>query len=70
MYRHQCKNKINSNEDAVSLEETNNATTVGPGKYNIAETQDKDFLMACMDMFKDLEKEVNNTINEIYENTV
>lgn len=34
-----------------------NLTTLGTKKYNIAETQDKDFKIAIMNMLKDLKDE-------------
>lgn len=37
----------------MSLSEPSNPTTVGPEKFNIANTQDTDFKITIMNIFKD-----------------
>lgn len=53
----------------MSSIEPSNPTTLWPEKCNIAESQDKNFKIAIMDMIKVCKEDINKSINEIYENT-
>lgn len=46
----------------------NNAATVYSKDCNMAETNDNNFKIAAMNMFKLLKEYMNESINEIYEN--
>lgn len=41
---------------------------MGSEKYNLAETQDKDFRLAIRNMFKDLKEAMHKYLNEDHEN--
>lgn len=68
MPRHQHKNTINSNQYNTTSLEPNSPTTPGPEKCNTAKAQDNDFNRAIMNMNRDLNTDMKNSINEIYEN--
>lgn len=53
MSRHQHKTQTLIAKTMHPAEPTN-PTRVGPRKFNIAESQDKDFKIAIMNVFKDL----------------
>lgn len=69
MSRHQYRNTVNNSQDKMSLPEPSSMTTVDPVKCNKAEAQDKDFEIGFMNVMKDIEKAMNNSINKINENT-
>jgi hypothetical protein len=53
MPRHPQKNRVNNSQDNMSPSEPSNPTTVGPEKYNTAETQNKDFKIAFNEYVRD-----------------
>lgn len=69
MSRHQYRYTVNNSQDKMSLPEPSITTTVDPEKCNMAEAQDKDFEIGFMNVMKDTEEDMNNSINKINENT-
>lgn len=56
-------------QDNMHHPEACDPTGLGPEKWNIAKSQDKDFKVALMHMFKDLKDNMNKFLKEVWENT-
>lgn len=67
--RHQNKNKIINTQENMSVPETTNSTTIGPGKSCIVKPQDKEFKRDLMNIFKDLKEYMNKYLNSACKNT-
>lgn len=64
MPRSWCKNTKVDIQDSGPPPEVSNPTTVFPEKRNLEETQNMDFKIAMMTMFKDLKDHMNKYLNE------
>ena len=65
----QSQNTNMNNQDNMLPVEATSAITIGPEKYNLAETQDMHFQRAIMNMSKDFKKGVELMPNRSCENT-
>lgn len=64
----QQMNKNMNDQDNKPSPEASNPTAEDPEKSNIAEAQDRDFKIAIRNMFNDLKKDLNKSLNEVHEN--
>ena len=53
-----------NNQDNMPPVEATSAITIGPEKYNLAETQDMHFQRAIMNMSKDFKEDMKNCLNK------
>lgn len=65
----QSQNTNMNNQDNMLPVEATSAITIGPEKYNLAETQDMHFQRAIMNMSKDFKEGVELMPNRSCENT-
>lgn len=56
-------------KDYILPPEVSNTTVTGPEKSSLAKSQDKDYKIAIMNMFKDFKKDMNKSLNEVCANT-
>jgi hypothetical protein len=68
MFRLQSEKIINNSQDAMSSFNPSNPiqSSAGPEKSNVAETPNKDFKVAFVNMSKDLKGDMNKFNNEIF----
>lgn len=59
-----------SSQDNMPPLEANSPIEIGLEKDNSAETQDKDFKTAIMNMFKDFKGDINKYLSKKHENIV
>jgi hypothetical protein len=64
-----CKNRSNRNRGYLASSEQNSPTIASPGYNIIPEKQDMDLKSLLMMMMEDFKKEMNNSLQEIQENT-
>ena len=70
MAKGKCKNYTNRNLEHWASSEPSIPTTTSPGYPNIPEKQDSDLKSYLMMVGEDFKKGINNSLNEIYDNTV
>lgn len=58
-----------NNQNNVSPAEARNPIVTCPEERNLAETQDKDYIIAIILMFKDFNKYINKCLNKDHDNT-
>ena len=69
MAKGKCKNLTNRKQDHSASSEASMPTTVSPGYPNTPEKQDTDLKSYLMIVAEDFKKGINNSLNEIQENT-
>jgi hypothetical protein len=63
------KNRSNRNQGYLSLSEPNSPSRASPGYTITPDKQDMDLKSLLMMMMEDYEKDINNSLKEIQENT-
>lgn len=58
----QCKSKNMNSQNNIFPLETSSLISTGLGKRNLAEVQEKDFKIPIMIMLRDLEKDMNESL--------
>jgi hypothetical protein len=69
MVKGKCKNLPNRNQDCSPLSELSTPTSASPGYPNTPEKQDSYSKSYLMMLIEDLKKGINNSLEEIQENT-
>jgi hypothetical protein len=69
MAKGKCKNLTNRNQDHSPSSEASSPTSPSPGHPNTPEKLDPDLKAYLMMMLEDVEKDFNNSLEEIQENT-
>jgi hypothetical protein len=69
MVRGKHKNLSNRNQGYLASSESSSPTIASPGYPNTPEKQDLDLKSHLMMMIEDFKQEINNSLQEIQENT-
>jgi hypothetical protein len=69
MVKGKCKNHTNRNQDHSPSSERSTPTPPSPGHPNTTKKLDPDLKAYLMMMVEDIEKDFNNSLKEIQENT-
>jgi hypothetical protein len=69
MVRNEGKNKIKSNQRYLASSEISSPTAVSPGYPNTRGNQYSDLKLHLMMKIKNFDKDLNNSLKEIHENT-